>query len=207
MSSSDVKHACELLSTTAEVTLPPPAIGTGTMTLGNAITQARPGPASDVSIYLRPDQSAELGEVERVVEQLAGVEVVAVLDQEAVYREFEALFAENEQLVESVDPDHLPAAVRVVLGSDADYEAVEAVLGDDERIYEIVDEYGLKSGAIETTANQFSREFEELEAITEGDLREAIVVLRSDEGPSRRELPGTLTAVTEFLDEECDTPT
>lgn len=201
---SDIGRACDLLSTKTEVTFPPPATGRATSSIGGVIGKTRPGPAVDVIVFVQPDRSSELDEVAQDVGEVAGVEVVAVLDQEDAYDEFVRIFAGQEQLIETVTPQILPAEVRATLGSDAEFEALEAAFSGDARIYQVVDGFELTARAIDDVARQFPQELEELERITNGELQDAIAVMRSEAGPTRQELRGALAAVEDFLGRECN---
>jgi hypothetical protein len=202
--SSDVGRACDLLSTKTEVTFPPPATGTRTVAISEIITERAPDPAVDALVFVPPDRTSELEEVAEDVGEVPGIEVVGVRDQDQAYDEFVRIFAGQEELIEMVTPEVLPAEVRVTVDSAAAFEALNAAFSGDPRIYRIVDGYEVTAGQIEEVARRFAEEFEELERITDGEMRDAIALIRSEEGPTREELPGALAAVGDFLGRECN---
>lgn len=172
------------------------------MSLGDALEQRRPGPAFDVSVYLRPDRSSELNEVAREVREMEGIKVVAVLDQQAIYDEFLTLFADHEDLIASVIPSVLPAAVRATVVSEDQIASLEAALGED-RIHEIVYEHGLKADAVRVLADRFDDEFDELERTTNDELQHSFAVIRSDGRPPPAKLRSALAEVAAFREREC----
>ena len=194
-------RACELLATETEITLVPPTDEPARMSLGEALVSRRPGVPFDVAVYLEPERAAELEAVEREVGLVTGVEVVAVLDQEAMYAEFLELFADREDLIDSATPRIMPPSIRATVTSEDQVEALATALGEG-RIYDIVYEAGLHANTISVLVDRFSDEFEELERITSGNLQEAIVVIRSDD-PTPGDLREARAVLADFLEEKC----
>ncbi|HUQ40815.1 MAG TPA: permease-like cell division protein FtsX [Acidimicrobiales bacterium] len=69
----------------------------------------------ELSIYLLPNASpSQSGAVERELKGLEEVKKVTYLDQQAAFKEFKTMFANDPDIVESLTPQDLPPAYRVV---------------------------------------------------------------------------------------------
>jgi cell division transport system permease protein len=83
----------------------------------------------EVAVYLADDVSDQ--QRDRLEEMLLGLDEVATVDYESkqeAFERFQELFADQEDLVENVTPDALPASFRVKLADAEKFEVVRAVM-------------------------------------------------------------------------------
>jgi hypothetical protein len=189
-------RACELLATERTLEAPPPAIGARvSRSLGSLFQPDESG--ANTTVFVTPDLASELDAVAEEVGALEGIEVVEVVDQEATYEEFTEMFEDDAQLVNTVSPGILPPSVRVDAATDAGLDRLRSWAEEDERIYELVDVRETAAFTLATRA--FPSQLEELEEITDGDLHDAVVAIRSDDEPTLTEVVATYDAVSTFL--------
>jgi hypothetical protein len=128
---------------------------------------------------------------------------VAVLDQEAAFEEFKEIFAENSELIATVDASVLPASVQVRADTDADLDAVADWAGGDSRVQEVIDIRETGAVILGTVERAFPTELEELQEITDGDMNAAMRTIRSSGDPGLDDISATFEAVSSYMAETC----
>jgi len=101
-------------------------------------------PLNDVSIFLPDDvTAAQRTGLDAALRSHALVASVDYEDHEQAYSRFRDLYPDNPELLDAVEPDHLPESFRVKLKDPQSYEAFVAEFRDWRGVDEIVDVRGL----------------------------------------------------------------
>ena len=78
-------------------------------------------------VFVQPDASAAQNDgIERALKDSVQVETFRYIDQDETFEEFEQLFADSPEIIESVDPENLPPSFRVV-PADKSAETIETL--------------------------------------------------------------------------------
>lgn len=210
--SSDPERACELLAAERPVgdLTEPPDLTTpptlGGQSLGALLGESRFDRSTHAIIYLDPQQADELEAMGDEAGGRAGIEVGALFDQEESFEELRRLFRGQEKLIDSVTPEILPPSVRVAARSD---EALDDLLDwadRDPRTYLVVDVRSFARDSFSNIHRRFERPLAKLVDITERELRAAFELVRdADDDLTLDQALSVPEAVSDFMDEECDT--
>lgn len=163
---------------------------------------------SNLSVYLTPAAaSGQLDVVAMELEALPDVQVVATLDQDAVFEEFKGYFADDSELISTVTPDILPPAVRLRVSSDAAVRSIEDRFGDDPVVYDVVALAHLVAQLMPALEATHAEVLDELERLAVGDLGPAVRTLRSiDRGVTNAEATVAIVELRRYHDEHCADP-
>ncbi|MHB1138979.1 MAG: cell division protein FtsX [Microthrixaceae bacterium] len=134
--------------------------------IGTGINQSFLGLRSDVQMFVYMNPSATQEQIDSVSSSLQDnpqVESVSFLDQDATYAEFQRLFADQPDFVESINPEELPQSFRVKPTS-TDADVVSAVGTEFENMtgvyrVEYAEEYARQVQKSLTTLNSWVRMF------------------------------------------------
>jgi cell division transport system permease protein len=134
--------------------------------IGTGINQSFLGLRSDVQmfVYMNPSATQEqIDSVNRNLDSNPQVESVTFLDQEATFAEFQRLFEDQPDFVESINPEELPQSFRVKPTS-TDADVVSAVGTEFENmpgVYQVeyAEEYARQVQKSLTTLNSWVRIF------------------------------------------------
>jgi hypothetical protein len=201
--SEDAARACELLTAEKDLQVPPPAMGTTSRSIGSSFVEYLDDSESNATLYVSLDHTEELETVADEVDALDGVKVVAVVDQDAAYEEFQDLFADSPELLETVDASILPGSVQVRAETDADLDALGEWAEGDPRIHEVIDIRQTGAVILGTVARAFPAELEELQEITDGDMNAAIKTVRAKDEPGLADITATFEAVSTYMADNC----
>lgn len=199
----DAARACELLQTDRSFAAPAPATGNVDRSLRSLLLGDRLNSHVHGIVYVLAEQAEELDAVAQDIGRVAGIEVEEVVDQETTYDEFIELFADNEELVETVVPGVLPPSVRVTAVTDSALDELRNRMDQDARVYEVVDIREVAAATFSTIARRFDTVLEELVEATGGEARAAFEAVQTSNEQSLEDVVSTYRAIEDFVNDQC----
>jgi cell division protein FtsX len=106
-------------------------------------------PRVDVIVFLNPAVSADaIGRAEESLRSIDGVASLVLVSQQEAYEEFQRLFADNPDLVATVQPEALPPSFRLVLDDPAAAETVRSRAETLDGVGQVVEPDAPDAGAV-----------------------------------------------------------